>query len=1134
MTSCKEYCNCKPHSISLSLSAAFFLQFHVMMIIMIPCFPLSAASNPQGHTLLAWKATLHLQLGDPLPDWHPSDLSPCRWSGISCDPAGRVTSLSLQWADLHGPLPSNLSALGPSLTSLVLSGANLTGPIPSSLTSQLPLLQHLDLSSNALSGPIPPDLFYSNSNALRLQSLLLHSNALSGPIPSSIGNLTSLRGLLLYDNQLSGPLPPSLGLLSSLQVLRAGGNPNLHGPIPAEIGNCTALVMLGLAETSVTGPLPSQLGLLPNLQTLALYTALLTGPIPPELGRCASLQNLYLYENKLSGPIPPQLCLGPLASSLHTLLLWQNDLVGMLPPELGRCTALSIVDFSMNALTGPIPASFANLTSLRQLQLSVNQLSGPISPDILSACTNLTDLQLDNNNFSGTVPPDIAHLLYLRTLYLWANRFTGPIPAEIGHCTNLEAIDLSQNAFTGMIPNSLFRLPRLAKLLLLDNDLSGEIPPDVGSCSSLIRFRASGNRIAGTLPKEIGMLRNLSFLDLASNHLSGIIPPEIGSCHNLTFVDLHYNSLTGSLPQDIFQGLNSIQYLDLSNNLLSGPIPSQLGLLTSLTKLVLNGNRFSGKVPVEIGSCTRLQLLDLGGNMLVGKIPPSIGNIPGLEIMLNLSSNDLSGEIPPEFAGLSRLGVLDLSHNRLTGDLHPLSVLQNLVALNISFNNFSGAVPSTPFFSKLPLADLQGNPALCVTGCASSEQSGARMSRRAARIATAVLLSATVALLGAAMFVLINRRHKAAIKMRSGCTDEEKDGDMSPPWEVTLYQKKPEIVISEVAQCLTIANVIGQGWSGTVYRTHVPANGITIAVKKFRSYDEASAEAFACEIGALARVRHRNIVRLLGWAANGRTRLLFYDYLPNGTLGSLLHGNGEGATVVEWEVRLSIAVGVADGLAYLHHDCVPAILHRDVKGDNVLLGERYEACLADFGLACAVDQGSFAASPPPFAGSYGYIAPEYGCMMKITTKSDVYSFGVVLLELLTGKRPVDPTFVEGQSLVQWVRENLKKERDPVELLDHRLQGRPDTQVQEMLQALGIALLCASTRLDDRPTMKDVAALLRGIRHEDSIAVSEARKSSIGGEVQKWVETKPVKATAKINSGHSSMGYTCGAENRTFE
>jgi serine/threonine protein kinase len=204
---------------------------------------------------------------------------------------------------------------------------------------------------------------------------------------------------------------------------------------------------------------------------------------------------------------------------------------------------------------------------------------------------------------------------------------------------------------------------------------------------------------------------------------------------------------------------------------------------------------------------------------------------------------------------------------------------------------------------------------------------------------------------------------------------EDKDGgEMSPPWNVTLYQKL-EIGVADVSRSLTPANVIGHGWSGAVYRANLPSSGVTVAVKKFRSCDEASAEAFACEVGVLPRVRHRNIVRLLGWAANRRTRLLFYDYLPNGTLGGLLHGSNAGGTaVVEWEVRLAIAVGVAEGLAYLHHDCVPGIIHRDVKAENILLGERYEACLADFGLARFADEGANS-SPPPFAGSYGYIAP---------------------------------------------------------------------------------------------------------------------------------------------------------------
>ncbi|KAG2586742.1 hypothetical protein PVAP13_5NG074900 [Panicum virgatum] len=1000
------------------------------------CVGCALAADAQGAALLAWKRTLRGGAAEALGDWRDSDASPCRWTGVTCNAAGRVTELSLQFVDLHGGVPADLSAVGATLARLVLTGTNLTGP------------------------------------------------------------------------------------------------KNLQGALPPKIGNCSNLTMLGLAETSISGPLPASLGQLKNLDTIAIYTALLSGPIPPELGQCSSLANIYLYENALSGSIPPQL--GKL-SNLRNLLLWQNNLVGVIPPELGACTGLTVLDLSMNGLTGHIPASLGNLTSLQELQLSVNKVSGPI-PAELARCTNLTDLELDNNQISGAIPAEIGKLTALRMLYLWANQLTGSIPPEIGGCASLESLDLSQNALTGPIPRSLFRLPRLSKLLLIDNTLSGEIPPEIGNCTSLVRFRASGNHLAGAIPPEVGKLGNLSFLDLSSNRLSGAIPAEIAGCRNLTFVDLHGNAITGVLPPGLFHDMLSLQYLDLSYNSIGGTIPSDISKLGSLTKLVLGGNRLTGQIPPELGSCSRLQLLDLGGNTLSGEIPASIGKIPGLEIALNLSCNGLSGAIPKEFAGLVRLGVLDVSHNQLSGDLQPLSALQNLVALNISFNNFAGRAPETAFFARLPTSDVEGNPGLCLSRCPGDASDRERAARRAARVATAVLLSALVALLAAAAFLLIGRR-KGSVLGGARPGGDDKDAEMLPPWDVTLYQKL-EISVGDVARSLTPENVIGQGWSGSVYRASVPSTGVTIAVKKFRSCDEASAEAFACEIGVLPRVRHRNIVRLLGWAANRRTRLLFYDYLPNGTLGGLLHaagaGGSTGAAVVEWEVRLAIAVGVAEGLAYLHHACAPAILHRDVKADNILLGERYEACLADFGLARVADDGANS-SPPPFAGSYGYIAPEYGCMTKITTKSDVYSFGVVLLEIITGRRPVEPAFGEGRSVVQWVREHLHRKRDPADVVDPRLQGRPDTQVQEMLQALGIALLCASARPEDRPTMKDVAALLRGLRNDDG---AEARKASGGSGTRldsaKWAAaspspTKPTAlprtAQAQSQSQSSSTAYS---------
>lgn len=216
---------------------------------------------------------------------------------------------------------------------------------------------------------------------------------------------------------------------------------------------------------------------------------------------------------------------------------------------------------------------------------------------------------------------------------------------------------------------------------------------------------------------------------------------------------------------------------------------------------------------------------------------------------------------------------------------------------------------------------------------------------------------------------------------------------------------------------------------------------------------------------------------------------------------------------------------------------MPPILHRDVKVHNILLGDRYEPCLADFGLARLVedDNGSFSANPQ-FAGSYGYMAPEYACMLKITEKSDVYSYGVVLLEIITGKKPVDPTFPDGHHVIQWVRDHLKSKQDPVDIIDPKLQGHPDTQIQEMLQALGIALLCTSNRAEDRPTMKDVVALLREIRHEPAVASEPHKPASKSpsktSDVTSYSSTSvtPAQLMQLQGSSNSSIAYSSSSAN----
>ncbi|PON72236.1 Mitogen-activated protein kinase kinase kinase [Parasponia andersonii] len=1071
-------------------------------LLLIHFSSMASSINQQGQALLSWKQSLKGS-PEPLTNWYPGDETPCGWFGVSCNSQNDVVELSLKYVDLLGQVPSNFSALL-TLNTLVLSGTNLTGSIPDQIGC-LSELKVLDLSENGLSGEIPLGVFGLG----KLERLCLNSNSLEGSMPDQIGNLTSLKWLTLFDNQLGGGIPSTIGKLSQLEAIRAGGNKNLHGPLPQEIGNCTNLVMLGFAETGISGFLPPSLGMLKKLETLAIYTALLSGPIPPELGDCTELNNVYLYENALSGSIPAQL--GNL-KKLQNLLMWQNNLVGVIPPELGNCGQLLVIDASMNSLTGAIPTSFGNLTLLQELQLSMNQISGEL-PSQLGNCVEMTHIELDNNQISGTIPTEIGNLSNLTLLFLWQNKLEGTIPPSISRCRNLEAVDFSQNLLTGPIPSGIFELGKLEKLLLLSNNLSGVIPPEIGNCSSLIRFRASDNKLTGKIPPQVGNLRLLNFFDVGSNRITGIIPEEIAGCRNLTFLDLHSNSIAGNLPGS-FEELVSLQYVDFSDNLIEGNLSSRFGLLNSLTKLILGRNRLSGSIPSELQSCSKLQLLDLGSNQLTGQIPASLGKIPALEIALNLSLNQLSGEVPEELTTLDKLGILDLSYNQLTGDLHVLADMQNLVVLNVSHNGFSGRVPDTPFFAKLPVSVLSGNPSLCFSGneCAGKERRVAGMRHTtAARVAMVVLLCTAGSLLVAAFYIIIGARKRGGPHGEE--SDIEADGgddvEMGPPWEVTLFQKL-DLSIADVAKNLTPGSVIGRGRTGVVYRVEIVA-GVQLAVKRFRSSDKCSAVAFSSEIATLARIRHRNIVRLIGWGANRKTKLLFYSYMANGNLGSLLHEGGC-AGLVEWDSRLKIAIGVAEGLAYLHHDCVPAIVHRDVKAHNILLDERYEACLADFGLARLVEDdqnGSFSANPE-FAGSYGYIAPEYASMLKITEKSDVYSFGVVLLEIITAKKPVDPSFPDGQHVIQWVRDHLKCKKDPVEILDPKLQGHPDSQLQEMLQALGISLLCTSTRADDRPNMKDVAVLLNEIRQEPTI----------GNEVQK-PNTKKLETTTPTTPTNSS-------------
>ncbi|CAN6313491.1 unnamed protein product [Urochloa humidicola] len=304
----------------------------------------------------------------------------------------------------------------------------------------------------------------------------------------------------------------------------------------------------------------------------------------------------------------------------------------------------------------------------------------------------------------------------------------------------------------------------------------------------------------------------------------------------------------------------------------------------------------------------------------------------------------------------------------------------------------------------------------------------------------------------------------------------------SPGMMPSLGFSKSSFTYEELAAAtggFASGNVLGQGGFGYVYKGVLPGSSTEVAVKQLKAGSGQGEREFQAEVEIISRVHHRHLVSLVGYCISGSSqRLLVYEYVPNKTLEHHLHGKG--VPVMNWPTRLAIALGSAKGLAYLHEDCHPRIIHRDIKAANILLDENFEAKVADFGLAKLTTDTNTHVSTRVM-GTFGYLAPEYASSGKLTDKSDVFSFGVMLLELITGKRPVDPTNYMEDSLVDWARpllaQALSEEGNFDELLDPRLENRVDRLELERMCASAAAAVRHSAKR--RPKMKQIVRALEG-------------------------------------------------------
>ncbi|XP_061969574.1 receptor-like serine/threonine-protein kinase ALE2 [Populus nigra] len=302
--------------------------------------------------------------------------------------------------------------------------------------------------------------------------------------------------------------------------------------------------------------------------------------------------------------------------------------------------------------------------------------------------------------------------------------------------------------------------------------------------------------------------------------------------------------------------------------------------------------------------------------------------------------------------------------------------------------------------------------------------------------------------------------------------------------------------LKEATNNFESASILGEGGFGRVYKG-VLSDGTAVAIKRLTSGGQQGGKEFLVEVEMLSRLHHRNLVKLVGYysSRDSSQNLLCYELVPNGSLEAWLHGPLGANCRLDWDTRMKIALDAARGLAYLHEDSQPCVIHRDFKASNILLEKNFHAKVSDFGLAKQAPEGRANYLSTRVMGTFGYVAPEYAMTGHLLVKSDVYSYGVVLLELLTGRMPVDMSQPSGQeNLVTWARPILRDKDQLEELADPTLGGKYPKE--DFVRVCTIAAACVSSEASQRPTMGEVVQSLKMVQrvmeYQDSMSTSNAR------------------------------------------
>ncbi|KAE8714665.1 Protein STRUBBELIG-RECEPTOR FAMILY 5 [Hibiscus syriacus] len=614
---------------------------------------------------------------------------------------------------------------------------------------------------------------------------------------------------------------------------------------------------------------------------------------------------------------------------------------------------------------------------------------------------------------------------------------------------------------------------------LSDHNLKGQLGYQLSSLSSVKIFDVSKNNLNGDIPYQLPP--NAERIDLSENKFNGNVPYSISQMINLQEINLSHNQLNGQLS-DMFAKVKKLKSFDVSNNQLSDNLPNSLANLTNLNTLHLQNNKFTGTVNV----LTDLPLNDLNveNNKFTGWIPNELKEIDQLETGGNSWS---TGSAPPPPPGVRHRR--HTNHEEKKNEASEKALRNGLI---IGFSCLGGASlllvlvcvftrrrsppPSSYFLDEDMISRRKGFTPLHSQELGTETYVGILKEPKGNGDMKSLLKSPSMGL---------RRSVSGRVSFSENEFANRLKGRRSTSVQVVPYSLGD---LQKRTDNFAPGRLLGQGTIGRVYRAKYP-DGKVLAVKKIDSslFQGQKPDEFSKLVTNISKLHHPNIAELVGYCSEQGHNMLIYEYFRNGSLHEFLHIADDFSKPLTWNTRVRIALGVARAVEYLHDVCSPPMVHKNIKSSNILLDLELNPRLSDYGMACFHQRTSQNLG-------MGYNAPECIKPSAYTLKSDVYSFGVVMLELLTGRMPVDNQKPRSeQCLVKWARPQLHDADALVGMADPALRGLyPPKSLPPFAD---IVSLCVQTDPERRAPISEVVQALVRLVQQSTINMKEDLSSS---------------------------------------